>query len=82
MLCYLRRVALKHSGDAILAYTTAESRTVIGGEKKSVLELLLGPPDVVTANKSKAYGIIVRWTKEGEKGLTKITETTPIMVIN
>lgn len=85
ILCELRRATLKHGGDAILSYTSRQQDTAVGGpgtEKPSLLQFLFGTSmNVVTTATNRSYGVIVRWAKTGERGVEKITEATPILVI-
>lgn len=81
ILCELMRATQKHGGDAILAYESNRNDTAVSASsKKGFWDWLLGESSVTTTT-DRAYGIIIRWAKNGEQGIIKITEATPMPVL-
>lgn len=84
VICTIKKNALEHKADAIVKYTFTE---------RPKLPVSQGPDAIFTifpmtfggSNEDTiktVHGILVRWAKEGEKGITKITDKTPIPLLH
>lgn len=66
VICKIKRIAAKSEANAVLNYKTDHGNF---------------PSAWTGATLNHASGVAVRWTKEGEKGITQITDDLPVQVI-